>query len=136
MMIERILEQQTAICAVLMENRSDRSLLPSTDDFTVLEELVSVLRPIQQATELLIGSKYATVSCMFPVLQQLLKHSLKTSEEDSSALRKALHKTLLQDTKIQNLACYCRLLHFFRSKIQGAALLIRDRGNNHNTKNT
>ena len=29
-MIERILEQQTAICAVLMENRSDRCLLLST----------------------------------------------------------------------------------------------------------
>ena len=29
-MIERILEQQTAICAVLMENRSDCCLLLST----------------------------------------------------------------------------------------------------------
>ena len=37
--IERILEQQTAICAVLMENRSDRSLLPTSEEFTVLEEL-------------------------------------------------------------------------------------------------
>ena len=95
-MIERILEQQTAICAVLMENRSDRSLLPSTDDFTVLEELVNVLRPIQQATELLSGSKYATVSCMFPVLQQLLKHSLKTSEEDSSVM-KSIKESIAQD---------------------------------------
>ena len=79
-----------------MENRRDRSLLLSTDDFTVLEELVSVLRSIQQATELLSGSKYATVSCMFPVLQQLLKHSLKTSEEDSSVM-KSIKESIAQD---------------------------------------
>lgn len=95
-MIERILEQQTAICAVLMENRSDRSLLPTSEEFTVLEELASVLKPIQQATELLSGSKYATVSCMFPVLKQLLQHSLKPKEDDSSVM-KSIKESVAQD---------------------------------------
>ena len=45
-MIERILEHQTAICAVLMENRSNQSLLPTSEEFTVTEELASVLKPI------------------------------------------------------------------------------------------
>lgn len=69
-MIERILKQQAAFYAVLMENKSNRSLLPSSDEFTVLEELASVLKPIQQVTELLSGSKCAIILCMFPAISE------------------------------------------------------------------
>jgi len=62
-MIERLLEQRAAICAVLIENRSDHAVMPTADGFTISEELVSVLNPKEKATELLRGSKYATVSC-------------------------------------------------------------------------
>jgi len=95
-MIERVLEQRVAVCAVLVENRSDRTLLPTADEFNILEELASVLSPIKKATELLSGSKYATVSCMFPVLQQLLLNSLKTKEEDSPVL-KSIKESITQD---------------------------------------
>jgi len=61
--------------------------LPTFEEFTVLEELASVLKLIQQVTKLLSGSKYATISCMFPVLQQLLKHSLKAKEDDSFVMK-------------------------------------------------
>ena len=50
-MIERVLEQRVAVCAVLVENRSDRTLLPTADEFNILEELASVLSPIKTATE-------------------------------------------------------------------------------------
>ena len=66
-MIERILEQIAAICAVLIENRSYRSLIPTAHEFNILKELINVLNPVKQATELLNGSK----------LQQLLLNSLK-----------------------------------------------------------
>ena len=93
--IERILEQRVAVCAVLIENRSDRTLIPTPDEFTILEELASVLNP-KKATELLSGSKYATVSCMFPVLQQLLLNSLKMKEEDPPVL-KSIKESIAQD---------------------------------------
>ena len=41
--------------------------MPTADEFTILEELVNILNPIEKATELLSGSKYAIVSCMFPL---------------------------------------------------------------------
>ena len=84
------------VWAVLIENRSDRTLIPTPDEFTILEELASVLNPIKKATELLSGSKYATVSCMFPVLQQLLLNSLKIKEEDPPVL-KSIKESIAQD---------------------------------------
>ena len=69
------------VCAVLIENRSDHTLIPIADEFTILEELASILNPIKKATELLSGSKYATVSYMFLVLQQLVLNSLKTKRK-------------------------------------------------------
>jgi len=74
--------------------------MSTTDEFTILEEIVSVLNPIEKATELLSGSKYATVSRMFPVLQQLLLISLKTKEEDSPVL-KSIKDNIAQDLQTQ-----------------------------------
>ena len=68
--------------------------MPTADEFNILEELVSVLSPVKQATELLSGSKYATVSCMVPVLQQLLLNSLEI--ENSPAL-KSIKQTVALD---------------------------------------
>ena len=59
-MIERILEQRLVVCAVLTENRSNRTLILTPDEFTILEELASVLNAIKKATDLLSGSKYAS----------------------------------------------------------------------------
>jgi len=61
--------------------------MPTADEFTILEEPVSASNLIEKATELLSGSKYTTVSCMFPVLQQLLLNFHKTKEEDSPVLK-------------------------------------------------
>jgi len=66
-MFKRLLERRAAVCTVLIKNRSDRALMPTADEFTILEELVNILNPIEKATELLSGSKYAIVSCMFPL---------------------------------------------------------------------
>ena len=54
------MEQTAAICAVLIENRSDRPLMSTADEFTILEDLVGVLDPTEKSTELLSGSKYAS----------------------------------------------------------------------------
>ena len=58
--------------------------MPTSDEWVVLEELVTVLKRIQEAIELLSGIKYATISTMYPVLHKLLHFTLKSTEEDSS----------------------------------------------------
>ena len=45
-MIERILEQRLVVCAVFIENINDCTLILTANEFTVLEELASVLNPI------------------------------------------------------------------------------------------
>ena len=45
-MIARILEQQQAICAVLVEDRRDWYRMPSDHEFSVLEAVDSVLRSL------------------------------------------------------------------------------------------
>ena len=51
-MYQRVLEQQTAISAVLLESRcaNIRQLILSPSVITQLEQLVSVLKPLAQAT--------------------------------------------------------------------------------------
>ena len=48
------MEQQAAIAAELMEGRV-RHLMPEGDDWTVIEVLVDILKPFQQAAEALGG---------------------------------------------------------------------------------
>jgi len=51
-MLERVQEQQAAICAVLAENRdrSIRSLLPENEEWVIIEDLLSVLKPFCDGT--------------------------------------------------------------------------------------
>ena len=46
-MIQRVQEQQAAICAVLAESRDRtiRSLLPENEEWSTIEDLISVLKP-------------------------------------------------------------------------------------------
>ena len=44
-MLKRFLEQQQAICAMLLEDGDNRTLMPSTDKIATVEELVEILKP-------------------------------------------------------------------------------------------
>ena len=48
-MLERLMEQQAAIVAVLMEVKLTH-LMPSSDEWTLIADLVGILQPLQQAT--------------------------------------------------------------------------------------
>ena len=65
-MLERVLEQQRALYAVLMESKEKhvRALLPDAGEWDVIEDLISILKPISDATQVLSGSKYATISLL------------------------------------------------------------------------
>ena len=60
-MLERLMEQQAAIAAALMEVKLTH-LIPSSDEWTLIENLVGILQPFQQATEMMCVSKYPSVS--------------------------------------------------------------------------
>ena len=85
-MLEILLEQQQAVCAALLEStkRDDRYLMPSSNDFTVIEELVEILEPFRDATEVVSGEKYPTISIICPLLYKFLNVTLCEKDDDTS----------------------------------------------------
>ena len=88
-MIQRVQEQQAAICAVLAENRDRtiRSLLPENEEWSTIEDLLSVLKPFCDGTTIMSGSRYPTFSLLAPLLHKLLEVTLKIKENDSEVLK-------------------------------------------------
>ena len=66
-MLARFIEQQQAVCAVLLEDGGDRVLMPSSNEFAVIEELLDILKPFNDATEILSGDLYPTLGIVQPV---------------------------------------------------------------------
>lgn len=62
-MLTRFIEQQQAICAVLLESSSqdDQHLVPTDAEISVAEELIVVLKAFHDATEIINGEKYPTM---------------------------------------------------------------------------
>ena len=61
-MILCVQEQESAICAVLTESR-DRticSLLPENEEWSAIEDLMSILKPFYDGTTIIRGSRYPT----------------------------------------------------------------------------
>ena len=72
-MLARILEQQEAVCAVLAEDRKNWHLMPSDLEFTILEAVASVLKPLHVFTDALAGEKNITISAIRPLLRHIVK---------------------------------------------------------------
>ena len=86
------MEQQPALCAVLLESsdKVHRGYLPEGRECNVIGELVTILKPFVQATTLMSGSKYPTVSIIIlcPLLYQLLEKTLSVVNDDSPTNKK------------------------------------------------
>lgn len=82
-MLERLAEQQAAIFAVLMEGKV-RHLTLEGDEWTIIEEIIAVLKPFQQATEAMSTEKYPSISSVKPLLHKLLEKILVILPTDSS----------------------------------------------------
>ena len=85
-MLERIMEQQAAIAAVLMEGKV-RHLMPDGNDWIVIELLIDILKPFQHATEVMSAVKYPTVSMAKPLLYKLVEKTLRADDSDASTAR-------------------------------------------------
>ena len=70
-MLEWIKELQQPLCTVLLDKPHEvRSLLPDGDEWTVIEELLDVLKPFHKATKTMSVSLYPTLSMLSPLLYQ------------------------------------------------------------------
>ena len=97
-MLQRVKEQQPALCSVLFESRDKavRSLFPDGSEWNLLEDLVAVLEPFEEATKAMSGSNYPTISMISPLLYQVCKVTLKVKEDDNANLKR-IKETMLED---------------------------------------
>ncbi|XP_062511236.1 E3 SUMO-protein ligase ZBED1-like [Corticium candelabrum] len=120
-MVQRIIEQQGPVCATLVElKRLD--LLPKEEDFTLLEQLVNVLKPFRDVTIQVQGEQYVTISIIRPLLHHLTENVLQLQETDSSVIKNMKRNMVsnlgsrYQSLSISNLLdCACFLDPRFKS---------------------
>ena len=62
-MMERVLEQQQAICAVLSNDRKNWSKMPSDAEFTNIETTVAILNPLSTFYRCIIWGKMGQYIC-------------------------------------------------------------------------
>ena len=96
-MLSRVLEQQLAICAVLIETPSKANFSLDTKQVKTMEELCGLLKPLKDLTVKLSGQTYCTSSMVLPSIQKLLSVHLAEGQTDSKLLKEcklALHSDL------------------------------------------
>ena len=86
-MMARILEQQQAISAVLAEDRKNWYRMPSDREFTTLEIVSQVLRPLSVFTDALSGETQVTVSAIRPLLKHIASTLLSVSPGDCTLIK-------------------------------------------------
>ena len=82
-MMDRIIEQQQAINAVLIDDRKNWHHMLSDSDFSVLENVCSVLKPLAVLTDGLSGEKEVTISALLPVMKHINTNLLCASPSDN-----------------------------------------------------
>ncbi|XP_046361033.1 uncharacterized protein LOC124138441 [Haliotis rufescens] len=83
-MLERYIEQQTAVFATLIDiRRNVKDIVTlSDDDIHNIEDIIKVLKPLKTATTLMCSQKHPTVSLIHPLKEMLLKQ-LEVCPNDS-----------------------------------------------------
>uniref|UniRef100_A0A673CIH1 BED-type domain-containing protein n=1 Tax=Sphaeramia orbicularis TaxID=375764 RepID=A0A673CIH1_9TELE len=94
-MIERILEQQTAITQVLSADKKLRHLIPTWQDIDVLEAVNKALSPLVEFTDALSGETYISVSFIKPTLH-LFNHTILGPEEGENEMSKSIKRKILK----------------------------------------
>lgn len=90
-MFLRLLEQRLAVYAVLHDPKitkpADARILDMTDDqWTIIEGMIPVLKPLYMATRLMCSEEYPTLSGTYPVLFSLINYHLSENDKDSTAV--------------------------------------------------
>jgi len=63
--------------------------MPTSQEFTVAEELLAILKPFNDTTdsEVVSGERYPTLSIVLPILHKLLHVTLKATDDDSHLVK-------------------------------------------------
>ena len=69
-MVERNLEQESALKQVLGADQKTSHIIPSWQDIDVLESVNKALGPLQEFTDIMSGEKYVTVSGIKSILKK------------------------------------------------------------------
>ena len=69
-----------------MDGRA-RHLMPEGMEWSIIEVLVNILKPFQQATEAMGAVKYPTLSTVKPLLYKLVNRTLAVKESDSKVAK-------------------------------------------------
>ena len=124
-MICRIIEQQQAICGVLADECKNWYRMPSGTDFSTLEAIVSVLKPLHIFTDALSAEKCVTVSAIRPLLTHILNELLAVSPDDSAFvkdLKEAISDKLQAQYLHQNVAMILDVCSFLDPRFRIAYL--------------
>ena len=97
LMMKRIQDLKLSLFSVLLDDTitkpADRKMLDMTDrDWAVMDDVIPILEPLAEATELLTKEDMPTSSCVFLLLASLLE-SMEANELDSTTA-KALKKNI------------------------------------------
>ena len=82
-MDERILKQQQAIATVLAEDCKNWHNMPTESEFSTLEAVVAVLKPLSVLTDGFSGEE-VTASTPRPILKHITDTHLQSSDEDAA----------------------------------------------------
>ena len=83
-MLHRLVEQQEAIRVVLASDRKSSHLIPTWQDFDVIDSVLAALAPLKEMTDLLSGEQHITVSAVRPLVQHISTVVLARKENDST----------------------------------------------------
>ena len=90
-MLARLLEQQAAVCATVLDPRLPRDVRHhtlSTDEVVIAEAAVELLEPFKTTTTLMCSGSQPTASLILPITNTLLTANLSHSPSDSTAVTK------------------------------------------------
>ena len=94
-MLKRVSEQQAAIAAVLIEGKVQH-LMPEGEEWSIIDELIKILEPFQEATEVMSTEKFPSISSVKPLLYKLLEKTLMVNSDDK-AVTKSMKEVVKAD---------------------------------------
>ncbi|RXN14466.1 zinc finger BED domain-containing 1-like protein [Labeo rohita] len=82
-MLQRFIEQQQAVCAVLATERGAWHLMPKDADIAVIEQVLQILQ-LSAFTDALASESRVSLSALRPVLSHIISDILEVKNEDSA----------------------------------------------------
>jgi len=94
-MIERVMEQQDAIRMVLGQDRKVSHLVPSWQDFDVLQSVLNAVKGFKDLTDLLSSKKRVTFSAIKPLIEVIDK--IVVPRDDDTDLNLEIRECIKSD---------------------------------------